>query len=130
MPGILPPVEIGGEHFIDGGIVNSIPVDRAVELGATRIFVMHVGRVDRPLEPPRWPWEVALVAFEVARRHRFLGDLASLPDAIELHVMPTGQPEPPKYNDLSALRYRVVGRTWARASSARTPPRWRTSSGL
>ena len=30
---------------------------------------------DRPLEPPRWPWEVALVAFELARRHRFLGDL-------------------------------------------------------
>ena len=80
VPGILPPVEVGGEHFIDGGIVNSIPVDRAVALGATRIFVMHVGRVDRPLEPPRWPWEVGLVAFEIARRHRFLGDLASLPD--------------------------------------------------
>ena len=49
------------------------------------------------------------MAFEIARRHRFLGDLASLPDDVEIHVMPTGQPEPPKYNDLSALRYRVVG---------------------
>jgi NTE family protein len=107
VPGILPPVEIDGEHFIDGGIVNSIPVARAVALGATRIFVMHVGRVDRRLEPPRWPWEVALVAFEVARRHRFHGDLAALPDDIDLHVMPTGQPEAPKYNDLSALRYRI-----------------------
>ena len=106
VPGILPPVEVGGEHFIDGGIVNSIPVDRAVALGATRIFVMHVGRLDQPLEPPRWPWEVALVAFEIARRHRFLGDLASLPDSLDVHVLPTGQPEPPKYNDLSALRYR------------------------
>jgi NTE family protein len=108
VPGLLPPVEVGGEHFIDGGIVNSIPVGRAVELGATRIFVMHVGRVDRPLQPPRWPWEVALVAFEIARRHRFLGDLASLPDTLDIHVMPTGQPEPPRYNDLSALRYRVT----------------------
>ena len=34
VPGILPPVELGGEHFIDGGIVNSIPVGRAVALGA------------------------------------------------------------------------------------------------
>ena len=75
-------------------------------LGADRIFVMHVGRVDRPLEPPRWPWEVAVVAFEIARRHRFIGDLAALPDDVEVHVMPTGQAEPPKYNDLSALRYR------------------------
>jgi len=34
VPGILPPVKIGEEHFIDGGIVNSIPVARAVALGA------------------------------------------------------------------------------------------------
>src|SRR5689334_2006950 len=107
VPGLLPPVEIGGEHFLDGGIVNSIPVGRALALGATRIFVMHVGRVDRPLAPPRWPWEVGLVAFEIARRHRFIGDLAALPDGVEIHVMPTGQTEPPKYNDLSALRYRA-----------------------
>src|SRR4051812_30037339 len=121
VPGILPPVEVGGQHFIDGGIVNSIPVDRAVQLGATRIFVMHVGRLDRPLEPPRWPWEVALVAFEIARRHRFIGDLASLPEGVEIHVMPTGQPDPPKYNDLSALRYRVqagVGESIDRAHEA------------
>jgi NTE family protein len=68
---------------------------------------MHVGRVDRPLAPPRWPWEVALVAFEIARRHRFIGDLEAIPEGVEVHVMPTGQPEPPRYNDLSALRYRV-----------------------
>jgi NTE family protein len=118
VPGLLPPVEIGDEHFIDGGIVNSIPVNRAVSLGATRIFVMHVGRIDRPLQPPRWPWEVGLVAFEIARRHRFLGDLASLPSSVEVHVLPTGQPEPPRYNDLSALRYRVspgVGESIERA---------------
>jgi NTE family protein len=106
VPGLLPPVEIGGEHFIDGGIVNSIPVSRAVELGATRIFVLHVGRVDRPLEPPRWPWEVGLVAFEIARRHRFIGDLAALPDGLEVHVLPTGQQDPPRYTDLSQFRYR------------------------
>ncbi len=106
VPGILPPVEIGGEHFIDGGIVNSIPVSRAIQLGAQRIYVLHVGRLDRPLEPPRWPWEVALVAFEIARRHRFVGDLAALPEGIDLHVLPTGQRDPPRYSDLSQLRYR------------------------
>ena len=108
VPGLLPPVEIGGEHFIDGGIVNSIPVSRAVELGATRIFVMHVGRLDRALQPPRWPWEVALVAFEVARRHRFVGDIASLPDTLDVHVLPTGQTDPPRFTDLSQFRYRAT----------------------
>src|SRR3954453_7583033 len=108
VPGLLPPVEIAGEHFLDGGIVNSIPVDRALSLGATRIFVMHVGRADRPLAAAPWPWEVALGAFESGRRPRFVGDLAAIPDRVEVHVMPTGQPEPPRYNDLSALRYRAT----------------------
>jgi NTE family protein len=106
VPGLFPPVLIDGEHHVDGGIVNSIPVGRAVALGARTIYVMHVGRVDRPLEVPRWPWEVGLVAFEIARRHRFVGDLADLPEDIEVHVMPTGQGEPPAYTDLSQLRYR------------------------
>ena len=105
VPGILPPVEIDGEHFLDGGIVHSIPVGRAVALGARTIYVLHVGRVDRPLEPPRWPWEVALVAFEIARRHRFFADLAALPEDVDVHVLPTGQVDPPRYNDLSQLRY-------------------------
>jgi NTE family protein len=109
VPGILPPVQVGQEHFLDGGIVNSIPVGRAAQLGATEIYVLHVGRLDRALTPPRWPWEVGLVAFEIARRHRFLGDLESLPSSIAVHVMPTGQPEAPRYNDLSQLRYRETG---------------------
>src|SRR3954471_3181451 len=121
VPGILPPVEIDGEHFVDGGVVNSIPVGRAVELGARRVFVLHVGRLDRPLEPPRWPWEVALVAFELARRHRFVGDLAALPPEIDVHVMPTGQIDPPRYTDLSQYRYRdasMIGERIERAHAA------------
>src|SRR3954452_5580548 len=58
-PGLLRPAVVDGEHYLDGGIVNSIPVGRAVECGASRIFVLRVGRVDRPLPPPRKPWEVA-----------------------------------------------------------------------
>ena len=119
VPGILPAVEIGGEHFLDGGIVNSIPVARAVELGAKTVYVLHVGRLDRPLEPPRWPWEVGLVAFEIARRHRFIGDLARLPADVTVHVLPTGQTNPPRYNDLSQLRYRDTSRIGEGIAAAR-----------
>ena len=112
VPGILPPVPIGDEHFIDGGIVNSIPVDRAVALGAQTIYVLQVGRLERPLTPPRWPWEVGLVAFEVARRHRFAGDLVSLPDHVRLHVLPTGGSAAPAYNDVAGqLRFRRIARS-------------------
>jgi len=112
VPGILPPVRIDGEHFIDGGIVNSIPVSRAVALGARRIYVLQVGRLEQPLKPPRRPWEVGLVAFEVARRHRFAHDLHSLPEGVELHVLPTGGSAAPAYNDLTGqLRVRRIVRT-------------------
>ena len=88
VPGLLPPAEVDGEHFLDGGLVNSIPVGRAVELGATRIFVLQVGRIDRPLKVPTRPWEVARVSFEVARRHRFMRDMATIPEGVEAHVLP------------------------------------------
>ncbi len=106
VPGVLPPVRIGDEHFLDGGLVNSIPVGRAVALGATVIHVLQVGRVDRPLQAPTKPWEVASVAFEIARRHRFAREMAEIPSAIEVHVLPTGADEAPRTADLSTLRYR------------------------
>ncbi|MCW3011158.1 MAG: patatin-like phospholipase family protein [Solirubrobacterales bacterium] len=119
VPGMLPPVALGGEHFVDGGIVNSIPVGRAVALGARVVHVLHVGRLDRPLEPPRWPWEVAQVAFELARRHRFTGDLAALPADVELHVLATGQTDPPRFSDLSQYRYADTRRVRERIARAR-----------
>ena len=106
VPGILPPVQIHGEHFIDGGIVNSVPLDRAVALGADEIFVLHVGRLDQPLSVPRRLRDVAMVSFEIARRNRFVRELENVPDGVSVHVLPTGDPSPPAYNDLTQLRYR------------------------
>lgn len=108
VPGILPAVEIDGEHFIDGGVVNSIPIARAVELGATEIFVLHVGRIERPLTAPKNPWQVGMVAFEVARRHRFARDMASLPDGVIAHVLPAGETAP-RFDSFEQLRYKNFG---------------------
>ncbi|CAI9402541.1 patatin-like phospholipase family protein [Nocardioides sp. T2.26MG-1] len=88
VPGLLPPARVGDEHFLDGGIVNSIPLGRAVRLGAARVFVLQVGRIDRPLTVPRRPWEVARVSFEIARRHRFIRELEELPEDVEAYVLP------------------------------------------
>ncbi|MEO7070723.1 MAG: patatin-like phospholipase family protein [Nostocoides sp.] len=95
VPGLFPPVEIDGQHYLDGGLVHSIPVGRALELGATEIYVLQVGRVEQPLQPPRRPWEVAMVAFEISRRHRFVHEMASVPSHIAMHLLPSGAPESP-----------------------------------
>jgi NTE family protein len=119
-PGLLPPVEIDGEHFFDGGLLNSIPVDRAVALGATTVYVLQVGRIEAPLRAPEKPWEVALVAFEIARRHRFAAGMAALPDDVTVHVLPTGDPVG---SGLSQLRYRDSARVPARMALAYTASR-------
>ena len=119
VPGLLPPVPVGDEHCFDGGLVDSIPVGRAVALGATTVYVLQVGRIESPLRVPRRPWEVGLVAFEIARRHRFHEEMAALPDGVEVHLLPTGGSA--RAPDLSQLRYRdkaAVGASIERACAA------------
>ena len=116
VPGLLPPVEIDGEHFFDGGLVHSIPVGRAIALGASTVFVLHVGRIERPLTVPRRPWEVGLVSFEIARRHRFHEEMAALPDDVRVHVLPAGADR--RQPDLSQLRYRDKTKVTARIERA------------
>jgi NTE family protein len=104
VPGLLPPVEIDGNHYFDGGLVDSIPVGRAVALGATTVYVLHAGRIESPLSVPKRPWEVGLVAFEIARRHRFHEEMSAIPPGVQVHVLPTGgQRLPP---GMRQFRYR------------------------
>ncbi len=113
VPGLLAPVEIDGEHFMDGGLVNSIPVGRAIEMGAHTVYVLQVGRIETPLKAPRRPWEVGTVAFEIARRHRFSTTMANLPAHVTVHVLPTGAPvkvggrQQFRYRDFSAVPDRI-----------------------
>jgi NTE family protein len=115
VPGLLPPVAIDGQHYIDGGVVNSIPVGRAVELGASTVFVLQVGRIDRPLSAPRHALDVARVAFEVSRRHRYAREMAAVPTSVQVHVLPTGGGSP---RDDSPLAYRDLGAAMRRITQA------------
>jgi NTE family protein len=118
VPGLLPPVVVDGEHFLDGGLVNSVPVGRAVDLGARTIYVLHVGRLEQPLRPPRRAWEVAAVAFEIARRHRFARDMADLPPGINVHLLPTGADTDRAANWAQYVRYRTFDQTRDRIERA------------
>jgi len=117
LPGVFPAMQIGGEHYFDGGLVNSVPIDRALQRGADTIWVLHVGRVEEQLSPPRFPWEVGFVAFEIARRHRFHRDLSNLPDGVTVHVLPTGL-DAREAATWSALRYGNRRRIGDRAERA------------
>jgi NTE family protein len=101
VPGLWAPFDYEGEHYLDGGVVDSIPVRRAIAAGAGTIYVLHVGRIERPLHPPRWPWEVAAVTFEISRRHNFMDAMDRIPAASTVRVLPTGEdPAEPHHSHL------------------------------
>jgi NTE family protein len=89
-PGIYPPIKIDNAHYMDGGIVNPIPVDRARKLGATRIFVLQVGKMEQQLPIPNNPISSAFTALEIARRARFNAAVTKTKQTTELHLLPTG----------------------------------------
>lgn len=99
LPAVYPPVEIDGERYLDGAIVNDVPISRAVELQCDRIFVLHVGSWDRPRPEPKRPIDMAMYAYWLARRSRFQRDLAAIPDTIEVLVLPPGETPIIRYND-------------------------------
>lgn len=101
LPGILPAVEIDGQRYLDGAIVNDVPISRAVALGATTVYVLHCGTIDRPRPEPKRPLDVVVQAYWIARRHRFKRDLESLPAGVEAIVLPTGDTPSLRYNDFT-----------------------------
>lgn len=107
VPALFPPVAIDGEHFYDGGLVDSVPLGRAVELGADVVYVLQVGRVESPLRVPERLYEAALISFEIARRHRFTSTLRNLPEGVDVHVLPAGAPV--AWDDRSQLKWRDTG---------------------
>lgn len=115
VPGALPPTVIDGRHYLDGGLVNSIPLGEAVRRGATTIYVLQVGRIEEPLSAPENPADVARVSFEIARRHRFFRELDDVPDGVDVHVLPTGGSLP---GDERVTAYRRLGGTPMRIEQA------------
>lgn len=101
LPAVYPPVEIDGTRYLDGGVVDNVPIARAVELGCNRIFVLHVGPHGRPEADIRRPLDGALLAYWVARNSRFARDLAALPEGVEAIVLPPGRRRELRYDDFT-----------------------------
>jgi NTE family protein len=101
LPAVFPPVTVEGQRYVDGGVVDNVPIARAVQLGCSRIFVLHVGPHGRPDADLRRPIDGALLAYWLARNSRFARDLAALPQEVEAIVLPPGERPEIRYDDFS-----------------------------
>jgi NTE family protein len=60
---------------------------------------------------------VGLIAFEIARRHRFVEELRAVPDDVAIHVLPSG--DALRFDDSRTLRYSDSSGIRARIERAR-----------
>ena len=108
MPAIFPPVEIDGERYIDGGVVDNVPIQRAIDAGATRIVVLLCS--PPVYQPPvsRRPVEGMVNALFIAIHARFVRDMAHLPEGVEviLCIGPEGTTR--DFDDFSSTEHLIA----------------------
>ena len=101
LPGAFPPVDVDGETYIDGGVVNNIPISKAFELNAKRVYVLDVGNHEEDRPAPKRPYEVLMHAVSIARAYRFRIEREHVPDGVEMIRMPTIEIGKLRYDDFS-----------------------------
>jgi NTE family protein len=100
IPGIFPPVTIGRTEFIDGGVANHTPVAAALELGASRIFVLPVGYPWLKQEPTN-ALGMALHALARFIEQKLDAEVAPYRHLADIQVLPTLDAPPVSPADFS-----------------------------
>jgi NTE family protein len=108
MPAIFPPVEINGEKYIDGGIVDNVPFQRALDAGATRIVILLCSPPVVAPPPSRRPVEGMVNALLIAIHARFVREMAHLPEGVDviLCVGPEGATR--DFDDFSTTEHLIA----------------------
>lgn len=99
LPAVYPMVTIGDRRYFDGGVLDNVPLGRAIELGARKIYVLQVGMHGKPDATVNRPLDAALIAYWITRNARFARDLASVPKHVEAIVLPPGKRPGLRFDD-------------------------------
>jgi NTE family protein len=87
IPGVFPPVEVYGHRFVDGAVVNLVPISHALAGPVDRIFILDVSN---PLSNRtiRSPLDVAIRAFAISRDQRLELELQWVPPGVDVVLLP------------------------------------------
>lgn len=86
LPGFYPAVELGGSHYVDGGVIDNVALSAALAAGARRIFLLLCGKVDAPAPQFSRPYEALFAAFTTALQARIRRDLAMVERDVDVVV--------------------------------------------
>jgi NTE family protein len=112
IPGLLEPVRIGGEPYVDGNLSAPVPVDAARRLGARRVVAVDVSF------PPEQadlgdPFDALYQGFSILTRRIALGERARADLAIA--------PRLPEHDDMSRATLGALMDAGERAAEAALP---------
>jgi len=88
LPGVFPPVEIEGRILIDGGVVNNTPITRAIEAGASEVWVLSTGYACALSKAPEGAIAMALHAGALLVQQRLSLETASAHYPVPVHLIP------------------------------------------
>lgn len=124
IPGVYPPVQIGGRLLIDGGVANNTPISVAIGLGATRVIVLPTGFACALDKAPTGAIARAMHALSLLVARQLVQDADRLAHgAVELRIVPSLCPL-----DISPYDYSAAAVLIARAKAGTR--RWLEQGGL
>jgi NTE family protein len=88
IPGVLPPVDIGGRSLVDGGILANVPVRQALEMGAGSVVVLDCGLWGMAIEEPRTLVEVMLRVAAISVGRQLALDLPDIASRVPVVYLP------------------------------------------
>jgi len=113
IPGIFPPVEIGGEPLIDGAVAANTPMRLAVQLGASRIIILPTGYACALKELPKSAVGKALHAVTLMIAWQLMHELEHIASDIQVHLVPTLCPLAVSPFDFSSSRELIERAAWS-----------------
>lgn len=88
IPGVFPPVRIGGRDFIDGGIVDNTPISQAITAGATDVWVLSTGYSCALAAPPRRALAMAMHGVALLLQQRLIAETSRREYPVPVHLIP------------------------------------------
>ena len=119
LPGLFPPVPLGDSLHVDGGVTCPVPTQRALDLGAERVWVLDVAREYHGWTDARMTsMDVLVESFAITRAHLGRRQPVAGPDQriVSLPPLRTGRHDLADFSRTSALL--TAGREAGRAMIA------------
>ncbi len=104
LPGVYPPIERDGRRLYDGGVSRELPVGKAAEMGATAIYVLHVGHLEGRDVDLKRPFDALVHAYWASRIARIEDEMSDLPSHVAAHRLPAGDVPRIRFDDFSRSR--------------------------